>query len=91
MRMNPPTLPADYVPLVHADELVHTLRLIVHATAPRPEDDGGHHEAAYELAMSTLKRWEARREYEAKELARTGYLQRARPVGAGDGNTYALG
>lgn len=77
MRMNPPTLPADYVPPVHADELVNTLRLIVHATAPRPEDDGGHHEAAYELAMSILKRWEARREYKAKGLARAGYLQRA--------------
>lgn len=66
MRMNPPTLPADYVPAVHIDELAHTLRLIVHATAPSP-DDGGHHEAAYELAMAALKRVEARSKYEAKQ------------------------
>jgi hypothetical protein len=34
--MNPPTLPADYVPLVHADELVHTLRHWWHAKGQRP-------------------------------------------------------
>jgi hypothetical protein len=66
MMMNPPTLPADYVPEVHADELVQALQLILHATAPTPEGDGGHHEAAYELAMAALKRVEARREYVAK-------------------------
>lgn len=66
MLMNPPTLPNDYVPAVHTEELVHALRLILHATAPRPEGDGGHHEAAYELAMGALKRVEARKEYEKK-------------------------
>lgn len=64
MLMKPPTLPTDYVPAVHADDLVQTLQLIVHATAPRPEGDGGHHEAAYELAMATIKRVEARKDYE---------------------------
>lgn len=67
MHMNPPTLPADYVPAVHADELVRTLELIWHATAPTP-DDGGHHEAAHDLADAALKKIEARRLYEAKHL-----------------------
>ena len=44
MRMNPPVLPENYVDKVHADELVRTLELIRHATAPAP-NDGGHHEA----------------------------------------------
>lgn len=65
MLMNPPTLPADYVPAVHSDDLVRTLELIRHATAPTP-DDGGHHEAAYGLADAALKRVEARKLYEAK-------------------------
>jgi hypothetical protein len=90
MLMNPPTLPADYVPAVHADELVRTLQLILHATAPRP-DDGGHHEAAYELAMAALKRVEARKEYEAKHPPMPAYQPRLTPVGCGDGNTYAVG
>ena len=40
MMMNPPTLPLDYVDKVHADELVRTLELIRHATAPTPNDGG---------------------------------------------------
>lgn len=62
MLMNPPTLPANYVPAVHSDELVQTLELIRHATAPT-HDDGGHHEAAHDLADDMLKRVEARRAY----------------------------
>lgn len=59
MMMNPPTLPADYAPEVHADELVRVLKLIRHATAPTP-DDGGYHEAAHDLADAVLKRVEKR-------------------------------
>lgn len=66
MRMNPPTLPLNYVPAVTIDDLAHTLELIRHATAPTP-DDGGHHEAAHDLAMAALERIEARRRYEAKD------------------------
>lgn len=91
MLMSPPTVPADYVPAVHADELITTLQLIVHATAPRPDDDGGHHEAAYDLAMATLKRVEARKEYEAKHQPMPAYRPHLTPVGCGDGNTYAVG
>lgn len=64
MLMNPPTLPVNYVPAVHLDELVRALELIRHATAPTP-DDGGHHEAAHDLADAALKRVEARRAYVA--------------------------
>lgn len=63
MRMNPPVLPENYVDKVHADELVRTLELIRHATAPAPSD-GGHHEAAYELADAVLRKVEARRKYD---------------------------
>lgn len=63
MLMNPPTLPSDYVAAVHEEELVRALKLIRHATAPTP-NDGGHHEAAHDLADAVLKRVEARRNYE---------------------------
>lgn len=63
MLMNPPTLPLDYVDKVHADELVRALELIRHATAPEP-NDGGHHEAAYEIADAVLRKVEARRKYD---------------------------
>jgi hypothetical protein len=66
MRMTAPTLPANYVPAVHNDELVQALELIRHATAPTP-DDGGHHEAAHDIADGVLKRVEARKQYEASE------------------------
>lgn len=74
MMMNPPTLPANYAPTVHADELVHALELIRHATAPTP-DDGGHHEAAHDIADAVLRKVEARRKYES------------RPVDQGKGTT----
>jgi hypothetical protein len=64
MLMKPPTLPLNYVPAVHIDELVHALESIRHATAPTP-DDGGHHEAAHDLADAVLKRLEARRAFVA--------------------------
>lgn len=35
------------------DDLVQALLMIQHATAPKP-DDGGHHEAAYDLATDAL-------------------------------------
>lgn len=63
MLMNPPTVPANHANAPSYDELVQTLQLIVHATAPTP-DDGGGHENAYTLAMDMLKRIEARKEYE---------------------------
>jgi hypothetical protein len=75
MLMRPPTVPKDYVPAVHAEEFVHALQLIVHATAPTPDGDGGHHEAAYELAMGVLKRVEARKEYD-KRLDNFDFSQR---------------
>jgi len=65
--MNPPTLPTDYVPAVPTDELVRALELIQHATAPTP-DDGGHHEAAYELASSVLHKVYLRRLYDGRKL-----------------------
>lgn len=37
------------------DELVTTLRLIEHATAPT-HDDGAYHEAAHDLATGVLQR-----------------------------------
>ena len=61
MMMNSPTVPANYVPAVHADDLVRVLELIRHATAPTP-DDGGFHEAAYGLADAALRRVELRRQ-----------------------------
>ena len=94
MMMKPPTLPADYVPEVHASELVQTLQLILHATAPTP-DDGGHHEAAYELAMATLKRVEARREYVAKNGPDLCWVNpapnAAQPAAPSPGATVRLG
>jgi hypothetical protein len=62
MMMTPPTLPLEYVGEVHADERVRTLEMIRHATAPTP-DDGGHHEAAHDLADSVLRKVAARRKY----------------------------
>ena len=68
MLMKPPTVPASHANAPSYDELVRTLQLIVHATAPTPEDGGGH-ENAYTLAMDMLKRVEARKEYEARRRA----------------------
>lgn len=65
MLMNPPVLQADYVPAVPANDLVLALQLIQHATAPTP-DDGGHHEAAHDIASEVLLRVDARRKYEAR-------------------------
>mgnify|MGYP000388437174 CR=1 FL=1 len=64
MQMKAPTVPHNYVNAPSYAELVNALELIRHATAPTP-DDGGHHEAAYELADGVLKRVEARKQYEA--------------------------
>lgn len=64
MQMKPPTLPLNYAPVVTADELVHVLELIEHATAPTP-DDGGHHEAAHDLSSGILAKVRARRAYDA--------------------------
>lgn len=64
MRMKPPTVPANYVPAPTYDDLVHTLELIQHATAPEP-DDGSEHEAAHDLAAGMLDKVKARRAYEA--------------------------
>lgn len=75
MLMTPPTLPTDYVPAVPNDELVRALELILHATAPAP-DDGGHQEAAHDLASEVLSRVEARRVYEARHNA----IYRANPA-----------
>ena len=61
--MKPPTLPANYAPLVNKDELVRALELIRHATAPT-HNDGAHHEAAHALADNILCKVEARRKYE---------------------------
>jgi hypothetical protein len=58
MHMKPPTLPLNYAPMPSRDDLLLTLRLIQHATAPTP-DDGGHHEAAHDLASEILKRVDA--------------------------------
>lgn len=63
MQMNPPTVPLNFVNAPSYDELITTLDLIRHATAPTP-DDGGHHEAAHDLADAMLKRVEARRQFE---------------------------
>lgn len=68
MRMNPPTLPLNYVPAVSADELALALELISHATAPS-HDDGAYHENAHELAEFVLRKVRARREYEAGSLS----------------------
>ena len=64
MRMNPPTLPSNYVNMPSHDDLVRALRLIQHATAPTP-DDGGHHEAAHDLASEVLGRVDAHNAYRA--------------------------
>lgn len=64
MTSNPPTVPLNYAPAVTADECILALEQIKHATAPAP-DDGGFHEAAYEIADAILRKVEARRRYEA--------------------------
>ena len=68
MLVKPPTVPANHANAPSYEDLVQTLQLIVHATAPAP-DDGGGHENAYALAMDALKRIEARKEYEAQQRA----------------------
>lgn len=68
MLMKPPTTPRTYVGAPTYHDLVNTLELIRHATAEKP-DDGGHHEAAHDLADSMLKRVEARKQYEEKQSA----------------------
>ena len=68
MLMKPPTVPANHANAPSYADLVNTLEQIRHATAPAP-DDGGHHEAAHDLADSMLKRVEARRQYEAQKRA----------------------
>lgn len=62
MRMKPPTVPLDYVPPVYESELIQALELIQHATAPTPKD-GGHHEAAHDIADEILKRVAKRRAF----------------------------
>lgn len=68
MLMKPPTVPANHANAPSYADLVNTLEQIRHATAPTP-DDGGHHEAAHDLADAMLKRVEARRLYEAADPA----------------------
>lgn len=68
MLMNPPTVPRNHANAPSYDELVNTLEQIRHATAPTP-DDGGHHEAAHDLADSMLKRVGAHKQYEAQRRA----------------------
>jgi hypothetical protein len=58
------TVPLNFVNTVQADELIRTLELIHHATAPT-HDDGAYHEAAHDLADEVLKKVNARRAYEA--------------------------
>lgn len=68
MRMNPPTLPLNFVNAVPYGDLVQALELIRHATKPEP-DDGGAHENAHDLADGVLKRVEARKAYEDGQQA----------------------
>ena len=63
MMMKPPTVPANHANAPSYDDLVNALEQIRHATAPTP-NDGGHHEAAHDLADAVLKRIHARLEYE---------------------------
>lgn len=63
MKMNPPTLPANYVPHVTYDELVRALELIRHAVAPT-HNDGAYHENAYDLADGVLRKIAAQQAYE---------------------------
>ncbi|KFB68903.1 hypothetical protein [Candidatus Accumulibacter vicinus] len=55
MLMKPPTVPANYANSPSYEDLVNALEQIRHVTAPTP-DDGGHHEAAHDLADAMLKR-----------------------------------
>ena len=64
MLMKPPAVPANHANAPSYEDLVNTLEQIRHATAPTP-DDGGHHEAAHDLADAMLKRVQARHAYEA--------------------------
>lgn len=64
IQMMPATAPANYAPRPTYEELVNTLELIQHATAPEPAD-GGEHEAAHDLAAGMLDKVKARRAYEA--------------------------
>lgn len=70
MQMKPPTLPVDYTPGVHNEELIQALRLIHHATAPSYTDDA-YHENAYGIADAILKKVDARIAFE-KKLAEGG-------------------
>lgn len=63
MLMNPPTVPANFVNAVPYEDLVLALRLVHHATKPEP-NDGGHHEAAFDLSDPIVKQLDARAEYE---------------------------
>lgn len=67
MRMNPPVVPSNYTPAVQTEEFVRVLELIQHATAPTP-DDGGRHEAAYELASEVLHKVYSRQLQEGPKL-----------------------
>lgn len=93
MLMKPPTLPQDYVPAVHADELVRVLEAIHKATSAGSVD--GAHEVANRLASDALKKVDARAQYDAKFDGKTRVVdsqgRRLTPVGAGDGNTFAVG
>lgn len=74
---------SEYVPIVPTDDLVHALKLIQHATKPSP-DDGGYHEAAYDIASEILLRIEAREIYDRKhtqECVIQLYSSRACEVG----------
>jgi uncharacterized protein YjeT (DUF2065 family) len=64
MLMKPPTLPEDYVPAVHADELVKVLEGISRATSPGAAE--GHHPQAHSMAEEALRKVHARAAYEAK-------------------------
>src|SRR5689334_827092 len=55
-------------PAVTTDDLLHALRLIQHATAPEP-DDGGGHENAHSIASEILKRADARAAQDAPKGA----------------------
>lgn len=63
--MNPPTVPIGHANMPSHDDLVHALRLIQHATAPTP-DDGGHHEAAHDIAKDVLDKVERAKRFRAE-------------------------
>ena len=67
MIMNSPTVPFGHVNAPSRDELIRTLRLVQHATAPT-QNDGAYHENAHDLVSEVLAKVDAHAAYMAQHF-----------------------